>query len=280
MPAPPPERRTLAVSVLAKDGKAVHGLIAENFRGEFRGQPVRILSVSEDSSPRRLAIIVDTSASMRPNLAMMQAAVEDLFLRSSPDHYISLFSAQETMSLLMTVPPGPASREEALQQLEKRLSIRGSSSLYDAILFVARDSGRLGDTVCLVSDGVDNSSNTRADAIEKELARTGARFFMLSLHSSDSKRETRTARRVTRGFAEASGGLFVDLSYDSPKKVSEKMIPMREAVTHLYVLEVELSPRVEKNGKWTLEVVGLDGQKLKDVEVAYPRLLVPLSEKK
>jgi hypothetical protein len=49
--APAPERRTLAVSVLDKDGKAVHGLTAENFRGECRGQPVRILSAAEDSSP-------------------------------------------------------------------------------------------------------------------------------------------------------------------------------------------------------------------------------------
>lgn len=64
-----PERRTIAVSVLDKGGKAVHGLTAENFRGEFRGQAVRILSATEDSSPRRIAIVVDTSGSMGPPYA-------------------------------------------------------------------------------------------------------------------------------------------------------------------------------------------------------------------
>ncbi len=279
-PAPTPERRTIAVSVLDKDGKAVHGLTADNFRAEFRGQPVKILSATEDSSPRRLAIIVDTSASMRPNLGMMQAVVEDLFLRSGPDHYISLFTAQETLSLQMTVAPDPANREQALRQAEQRLSLRGSSALYDAIAYIARDSGRLGDTICLISDGVDNASNTRAGVIERELARTGARFFMLSLQSFDSRRESRDARRVTRGFAEASGGLIIDLSNVSPKKIEAHMVPVREAVSHLYQLEVEFGVEADKTREWKLEVVGAGGEKLKDVVVAYPRLLVPLSEKK
>jgi hypothetical protein len=60
-----PERRTIAVSALDKDGKTVTGLTAADFRGDFRGQPVKILSAELDTNPRRIALVVDMSASLR-----------------------------------------------------------------------------------------------------------------------------------------------------------------------------------------------------------------------
>jgi hypothetical protein len=62
-PAPPVkaqggERRIILVNVLDKDGNTVPGLTAANFRGEFLGQPVKVISAAVDPTPRRVALIV------------------------------------------------------------------------------------------------------------------------------------------------------------------------------------------------------------------------------
>lgn len=57
------ERRVVLVNVLDEAGNHVSGLNTANVRGECRGQPVTVLSVTEDTAPRRIAVIVDVSAS-------------------------------------------------------------------------------------------------------------------------------------------------------------------------------------------------------------------------
>jgi hypothetical protein len=51
-------------------------------------------------------------------------------------------------------------------------------------------------------------------------------------------------------------------------------------VVNQLLSELSLDSAVDKPRNWKLETIGSDGKKLKDVEVAYPRLLVPLSDKK
>src|SRR5205085_5721081 len=57
------ERRVVVVDVLDRQGNHVSDLTSANFRAEFRGQPVTILSVTEDTTPHRIAVVVDVSAS-------------------------------------------------------------------------------------------------------------------------------------------------------------------------------------------------------------------------
>jgi len=58
------ERRVVAVNVLDEQGRQVTGLTAENFRGKYRGQPVRIVAAEWDTGPKRIVILLDMSESM------------------------------------------------------------------------------------------------------------------------------------------------------------------------------------------------------------------------
>src|SRR3990167_3518790 len=93
-----PRRRTLAVNVLDEQGNQVSGLTASNFRAEFRGQPVKILSATLDTRPRRIVILLDTSGSMAARVGKWElatAAAED-FLRWGPaDSSIALVTFGE-----------------------------------------------------------------------------------------------------------------------------------------------------------------------------------------
>src|SRR2546425_12425875 len=56
-------RRTAMASVTLA-GQPVASVPTSSFKGEFRGQPVRILSATRDLAPRRIAVPLDARASL------------------------------------------------------------------------------------------------------------------------------------------------------------------------------------------------------------------------
>lgn len=54
------ERRTIAVSVIDKQGKFVEDLTTENFRGKLSREPIKILSVELARGSRRIGIVIDS----------------------------------------------------------------------------------------------------------------------------------------------------------------------------------------------------------------------------
>src|SRR3972149_2012270 len=79
-----PLRRTLAVNVLDEQGNQVSGLTAANFRAEFRGQPVKILSAALDTQPRRIVLLVDVSESMAARVGKGELAARPAGDSSDP----------------------------------------------------------------------------------------------------------------------------------------------------------------------------------------------------
>ena len=57
-------RRSFVVTVADEHGKPVTGLDVANFRADFGGKPVRIVSVEPDLSRRRVVVLLDQSGSM------------------------------------------------------------------------------------------------------------------------------------------------------------------------------------------------------------------------
>lgn len=49
------QQRTVLVSVIDEDGRAVPDLTAANFRGKLQGEAVNVLSATLDTSPRHVA---------------------------------------------------------------------------------------------------------------------------------------------------------------------------------------------------------------------------------
>jgi len=275
-----PERRTIAVSVLDKDGKAVHGLTAENFRGEFRGQPVRILSAAEDSSPRRIAIVVDNSASMRPHSSRVWTLVGELLIELGSSYEVAVYSLNEEAVRLISFTQGSDARRRMFNQL-KLAPARGATPLYDRLVHVSREFGMasFGDAICLITDGYDTTSRTTPDELEVLFARTSLRLLVLRFPDTSGAAiflVSRSRRRLHTGDFGAVVFDYIGGADDLQRKRSI----LNDVLGWAYRVELELSRPSDKPRKWKLEVVGADGKKLKDVDVAYPRLLVPLSEKK
>ncbi len=278
-PAPQSERRTFAVSVLDKDGNAVHGLTAANFRGTFRGQPVKILSATEDSSPRRIALLFDTSAGMRDKhrREYMSVLGETFISQLAPPHSLMLYTFSEEPIRHSQLSNNP---QVLLDNFRKPKQVRGSTALFDALILAIQDldSKTLGDAVCVITDGIDNSSFSSFETLEKAVVNAPVRMFVILFESLGVPRETRRARREMVRLVDLSGGFLVQPKED-PKKIQDLVIQLRERIQHIYRVEVEFPERIAKPQEWTLEVVDAQGMTTKDLEVAHPRRLVPASKK-
>ncbi len=283
-PAPAPERRTIAVSVLDKDGKAVHGLTAENFRGEFRGQPVRILSATEDSSPRRIYLLVDTSRGMFGVWRFVWGAAEDLVLKLTPEHQIAVVRFDLDAKQLSGFSNDQASLLQALRTSQKDEAV-GGTALYDTVLRAGRSfsSPAFGDAVYVITDGQDTASRYTLKEAQTDLASNGVRVFAFWVKPQPVQYgfpAVDRTERLVRDLTQATGGSYLATGRYTEQEVADRVRSLYVAITNMYRLEVEFPQRVDKPRDWTLEVIGADGKKLEDVEVARPRLLVPLTEKK
>lgn len=301
--APQPERRVLPVSVIDREGKFVEGLTAANFRGEFRGQPVWILSAELDTSPRRIALIVDTSKSMeitKEVWALVWAVAEEASRQLTPRHRVALLTleqknepsgAREVLAVSIQQRTSFTSEHTELSlaiSQAKATGARGGTPLHDGLVLIARawENPDLGDAILLISDGVDTNSGSSIEEVATLFARQGVRVEVFRIYFPDPEAMVAINYRRGKHFAEdltrATGGTSIKVDRTGYKLADLAALVRRLCVpiAHFYRLEIELPIPVEIRSEWDLDVVDAVGRKRKDLEIAYPRLLVPLTTSK
>lgn len=271
-----PGRRTLLVNVLDREGRMVAGLDATRFRGEYRGRPVRILSAREDRSSRLVAVVVDVSGSQNGRaLAAAWRAVESLAGGLAPQHRVVVLTVADALRRRSELTTDRAVLLEAVGRA-RAVEPWGPSALRDGVLQAARAFGSPGpwNAVCLVSDGVDTASAVSSDQLEKAVAASGARVFVVE---TDSLRPwgavSAEERRWTKAITEATGGLVVRVRTSDTSE--DAVAAVRSSISDAYRLEVDLGEPVDKPRRWTLEATTASGERRKDVRLVYPRTVAP-----
>lgn len=277
------DRRVVAVNVLDHDGNHVPGLTANAFRGQFRGEQVRILSAVEDSSSRRIALLVDTSQSMGDSgraVSLAWSAARQLIGDLTPKHGIALFTVGETLQEHTRFTTDHRALESAMEQAKARRP-GGSSSLYDGVARATQsfETPGFGDVLYLVTDGMDTTSQLEDRDAERSAARTGIRVFVVRLPIESRFSVVKSqAESWTLNIAEATGGAVLRVGAWKTTEASKRLQAFSSLITDVYRLEVALPRTVDRYRSWTLEVVDATGRKRKDLRVVYPRLLVPSSD--
>jgi len=271
------ERHVVLVNVLDRDGDSVPRLTAANFRGEYRGQSVEVLSAIEDRAPRRVAVLLDRSGSQRGVAQLALRSAEELIDTLTPRHSIVIGTLAESVRQVAKLTNDRQALHDALRDVAAS-EPTGPSYVYGAVLQACQglQSPRpVGDAVWLFSDCEDTASAIEPTKMVAAAAQTGVRVFTVPVPSERPPLGVQWGQSWANSLAEATGGTVTRL-----EDLQKELPTLRSMVTDAYRLEVEFPKAVDKPQKWNLELVGADGKKLPKVRLVYPHLIAPMAQAK
>jgi hypothetical protein len=257
-------------------------LRADNIRTNIGGQSAKVLTFSLDTHPRRIILLVDTSASMcvSPqdhrwgvgllisgfaadavpfNAAVMLLTVGEKATQISKDFQTRSEVQQEVLSLKNQAPAG---RTPLLDSIAKAASMFGVP--------------QFGDAIYLVSDGGDNKSTITVSKLQPQLIERGIRIFAFSVRQPSYDEEQGPNPNLMKDLAEFTGGEFLSFpDYPSGKEQSEMphlALRIAKQAQELYRVELEVPEPAPRNKH--LKITLAKQPSRRDlVELAYPRLL-------
>lgn len=280
------EKRVMAVNVLGEEGRPVTGLRAENFRGKYRGQPVKIVSAEWEPGPKRIVVLLDMSESMDGvpgKWSYAQTAFRGLMTHGPEGARLALVTFDGAPEKRIGFEEWNAEAGLALGELEKPGKREKGSELVG--LLGAMEAGlemleepKVGDVFYVITDGW--SEGGESGSVQRMFC-GGVRMFAFGFI------ERGGGGVDFRSFAADTGGesltaVFGTAIRDRRSKayvplegVPPALIQFYRQMGEVYRVEVELPREVDKTRAWELEVVGADGKRRKGVRVVYPRKLVP-----
>jgi len=196
-------------TVFDRKGKFITNLDQQRFTVFEDNHPQRITNFSKESNlPLTIALLIDTSGSIRDKLRFEQEAAIEFFystLKKLVDKAL-VISFDSGVDLVQDYTDDP----EVLADAVKRIRAGGGTALYDAVHQATQKLiGQPGRKILiLISDGDDNSSRVSLTETVEHIQRNDVSVFAISTNASaDSRsREQDRGDKVLKKFAEESGG--------------------------------------------------------------------------
>lgn len=203
-------RVNMLFTVTDKKGRFVTDLDRNEFQVIESKKPQQIMEfTSETDLPLRLAILIDTSNSIRDRFHFQQEAatnfVNSVMRAQDKAVVVSFDTAAELVADL-------TSNTNTLENAIRSLRPGGGTALYDAIYFACRDKLMLDQpmykfrrAMVVLSDGDDNESRQSRDQALEMAQRADTVIYTISTNISHIETD---GDKVLRYFAEQTGGAF------------------------------------------------------------------------
>jgi len=283
-------QRVVPVHVSTRDGALPPKLTPAQFEATYADKPVRVTAVSGEHKPQRLIVLLDASGSVRGGTtsgwdATVQVAAQ--LLAALPPLEIGLALFSEEIEPVV----GPTTvRERLLEEIERlrtgpRESERGRrqrTALWDSLLDSAEMFGPLGpgDVLYVITDGVDNFSETRPTAVTQALVSGGIRLFAFAIAnqgfaygSGELERMVEDTGGVVAAGSATDWRAFRAAQGTSP--IGAALYAQQRQILGFYRLEMELADTVARPQAWKLALTGLDENQMKNLVLSYPPRLFP-----
>jgi hypothetical protein len=297
--------RTIPVNVYTKGGEPVTALTAANFKASIKGKPIVVTATTYDRGPRSIVILIDVSGSMteRGRLKWGLEFAQDLISSAPSQDSLALLTFSNQVENAVAFGQ---SRTALLAEIDKlqhpdwdRVKGMRKTAMEDALLsaLAVLKTPRVGDAICLVTDGGENASQSRKSNVEALLELAGVRVYAIlpTWHigfRTLSPEEAQGPSKL-RDLASATGGVllmfvpgqvrnisipttgpFEVIDSDRQELASASQAFHRE-ISSFNILKVRLPERLTKPRDWNLDVVDASGQREKDAQVLYPQRLAP-----
>jgi hypothetical protein len=297
-------RRTLPISVLFTQKTGPMSMAPTDFRAEFHGKPVQILSFSRGIHPHRVLILLDASGSMKGEIAdNWDAAVytADQFAESNLSTVsLGLFIFRQKSGEKIGFSQDNSRVRERLRQILADRAYRsqhvyGMTPLIDAVEEGARMFGspRPGDAILLISDGGENASRSKFKALPEGLLEKGIRLFFCFLvipradgfipeeivktYDFDQVAETTGGYAIQPFRGETPFGVSLLLSGHPQPRTLAILSELDMQLAGYNLIEVQLPFAPTKLDRWELSLSKEKSREFKDAKLLYPHELLPCS---
>jgi len=303
--------RTVSVTVADRNWAAIPELKTDDFRGEFRGKPVKILSIVADGRPHHIVILLDSSGSLGAPPIGMSGESNWPLARQIASHLAETKPREATFALLIfndrvteqidfTQSPGAVA--ERLRQIGadpnyQKTAVKGRTALWDTVLAgqgLFHDP-TFADVLYLITDGGEDASRASSTDVRRRLVASSSRVFV-SLILSPLGNRNRTPEEINgleemSKIAHATGGaifgpvtqsasgpvLLANASNES-LTISSGLRNFYQTILGGYRMEIELPSDLDKWREWKLELSMEKQRQFKESQLGYTRDLAPCSE--
>jgi Ca-activated chloride channel family protein len=203
----------LSVSVADRARNYVTGLERQDFAILEDGVPQEVSVFDRHDVPVSVAILIDSSLSMQPRMAIVQAAALRLVraLRAQDTARVVQFNHRQTVVQDFT------SDKALLEAAVRSIHPQGATGLYNAVYLTLRELGRRPSSdelrkraMVILSDGADTTSLLNDDQVLEAARRAEVTIFSVGLGIAASKDtlgpEASRARYFLTTLAEETGG--------------------------------------------------------------------------
>jgi len=298
--------RPVIVDVLDEHGLPVTNLTTPNFKTSHDGRPLNVSSASFRADPtvRTVILLGDEVLGKIGNSAVLQ-----FLSTASPQAPISLFTFFTSIEQKFNSSAGRQPMVNWLNEPANQPSRKGFSDLAPVLLTIikAMQPAHPGDAIYVIAGNIDHlflEPRTKEVSAElpdlaRELQTSGIRLFVFVLEKLPRRawdviqpdNNMLTIPQTPKGTAavwdlvKASGGLVLDwypgtrsvsfgpsYQFDAPTQaaIRESARGFQNAINNFYVLSLDPAGPSSALEDWNLEVVDLQGKKLKGTTVSYP----------
>lgn len=254
------QRVNLLFTVSDKKGRFVTDLKREDFEVNENKKPQNIVEfASESNLPLRLAILIDTSNSIRERFRFEQeAAVEFVNSLMRPEDKATVVSFDTAAELVADL----TADTEQLSKAIRGLRPGGGTALYDAMFFTARDKlmmeqprHKFRRAMVVISDGDDNQSRYTRDQALEMVQKADTVIYSISTNNMKMAGE---GDKVLRYFATETGGMafFPFKAQD----LSQSFENIANELRHQYSILYRPEP-LKADGLWHTIEVKVKGRK-------------------
>ena len=176
----------LNATVVDEKGQSVTNLKREDFsiyEDQIQQAIAEFLPVE---APFNLALVLDTSSSVRPSLTLIKKAANEFTLQLRPADRIAIAEFNASVRLLRDLTSDRALLKRAINNLS--VSSYAGSKVYDGIaqaVYRLRESSTGRNAIVILSDGMENSSRFKFDGLRILLAQSDAVLFPVTVLNKD-----------------------------------------------------------------------------------------------
>jgi VWFA-related protein len=198
-------------TVTGKDGSLVGGLPKEAFRVYENGVQQQIAGFKQEDVPVSLGLVVDNSGSMHPKREKVEAADLALVTDSNPEDEVFVVNFADQAFLDLPKGEDFTSNIDDMREALKRTDSRGQTAMRDAIEMsldhLNRKARRDKKVLVVVTDGDDNISVTKMEALVRDAQQSGVLIYCVGLLGDEEPLSGMRAKRALQQLAAATGGV-------------------------------------------------------------------------